>query len=130
MRYFRLATYFLRLLFLSGLFGIGAAYATPFAYISNNFNNTVSVIDTATNTVVATVPVGTQPYDVAVNPPGTFAYMTNHTGDTVSVIDTATNTVVATVPVGVLPTGVAVNPAGTFAYVANTYSDTVSVIDT
>ena len=35
-----------------------AAQAAPFAYIPNAGDNTVSVIDTATNTVTATVPVG------------------------------------------------------------------------
>jgi YVTN family beta-propeller protein len=95
MRYFRLENCFLRLLILGALFGMGAAYAAPFAYISNFASNTVSVIDTATNTVVATVPVSF-PFGVAVNPAGTFAYVTD-ASNTVSVIDTATNTVVATV---------------------------------
>jgi YVTN family beta-propeller protein len=135
MRYFRLANYFLRLLILGALFGTGAAYAAPFAYISNGRSDTVSVIDTATNTVVATVPVESFPYGVAVNPAGAFAYVTNVFGGnlfggTVSVIDTATNAVVATVPVGPEPHGVAVNPAGTFVYVANYVSNNVSVIDT
>ena len=38
-----------------------SAQAAPFAYITDAGSNTVSVIDTATNTVVATVPVGIQP---------------------------------------------------------------------
>src|ERR1019366_2879897 len=78
--------------------------AGTFAYVANaGSSTTVSVIDTATNAVVATVPVGTTPHGVAVNPAGTFAYVTNQTSNTVSVIDTATNTVVATVPVGTAP---------------------------
>jgi YVTN family beta-propeller protein len=35
--------------------------AAPFAYVANETSNNVSVIDTATNTVVATVPVGITP---------------------------------------------------------------------
>ena len=62
-----------------------------------------SVSDTATNTVVATVAVGTKPYVVAVNPAGTRAYVSNFNSSNVSVIDTATNTVVATVAVGASP---------------------------
>jgi len=54
------ASCFLRLLILGALSGMGAADATPFAYISNEGSNTVSVIDTATNAVVATVPVVTR----------------------------------------------------------------------
>src|SRR6266404_279029 len=79
------------------------------AYIPNSSSNNVSVIDTSTNTVVATVSVGANPQGVAVNPAGTRAYITNGTSDTVSVIDTATNTVVTTIPVGDSPQGVAVN---------------------
>ena len=61
------------------------------------------MIDTATNTVVATIPVGASPQGVAINPDGTFAYVANGGNDNVSVIDTATNTVVATIPVGDAP---------------------------
>jgi YVTN family beta-propeller protein len=39
-----------------------------FAYVANKDSNTVSVIDTATNTVVATVPVGSAPIGVAITP--------------------------------------------------------------
>ena len=48
----------------------GAAFAAPFAYISNYASNNVSVIDTGTNSVVATVPVGNGPFSGAVNPEG------------------------------------------------------------
>ena len=105
-------------------------WATPFAYIPNHGANTVSVIDTASNTVTTTITVGSAPYGVAVNPASTRVYVTNETSNTVSVIDTATNTVTATIPVGVTPEGVAVNPAGTRVYVANWNSYTVSVINT
>jgi len=101
------------------------------AYVTNDNSDTVSVIDTATNTVVATVDVGIFPIDVAVSPDGTRAYVVNSSGSTVSVIDTATNTVVATLAVE-HPTGVAVTPDGTRAYVTGGTDGTyrVSVIDT
>jgi YVTN family beta-propeller protein len=90
----------------------------------------VSVIDTATNTVVATVVVGNNPDAVAITPDGDFAYVANFGSNTVSVIDTATNTVAATVPVGLGPDAVAITPNGADAYVANLDSNNVSVIDT
>jgi len=105
-------------------------WAAPFAYIANYNSSNVSVIDTATNTVTATVTVGTNPYGVSVNPAGTRVYVTNGGTNNVSVIDTATNTVTATVAVGSSPRGVSVNPAGTRVYVANSGSANVSVIDT
>ena len=102
----------------------------PFAYITSYYNNIVSVIDTATNTVTAMVNVGSHPFGVAVSPDGTKAYVTNGDSNTVSVIDTATNTVTATVNVGKWPYGIAVSPEGTRAYVANENSKTISVIET
>jgi YVTN family beta-propeller protein len=112
--------------------GVSGASATPStrAYVTNLISGTVSVIETATNTVTATIPVGSSPRGVAVSPDGTRAYVTNESSDTVSVIDTATNTVTATIPVGDGPDSVVVTPEGTRAYVANQGSGTASVIDT
>ena len=101
-----------------------------YAYITNYNSNTVSVINTSSNTVIATVDVRNNPHGVAVNPAGTKVYVTNEEDKTVSVIDTATNTVTATVNVGKQPYGVAVNPIGTKVYVANIVDSTVSVINT
>jgi YVTN family beta-propeller protein len=90
----------------------------------------VSVIDTATNSVVATVAVGNDPVDIAITPNGAFAYVVNDQTENVSVIDTSTNTVVGIVPVGLTPRGVAITPDGAFAYVTNESDSTVSVIAT
>ena len=77
---------------------ISIADAAPFAYITNTGSNNVSIIDTATNTVIATVPVSNSPMGVAVTPDGTKVYVTNSDSNDVSVINTTTNTVTATVP--------------------------------
>ncbi|MGH6839291.1 MAG: beta-propeller fold lactonase family protein [Methylocella sp.] len=113
-----------------------AAAAAPFAYVTNESDNTVSVIDTATNKVVATVPVAGGVGSIAVAPDGKHAYVANFDSNTVSVIDTASNTVVATVPIGCSPAsntscllnGVAVTPDGKYAYVANSTSIRLPVI--
>src|SRR5207244_5073950 len=97
------------------------------AYVANGGSNaltdpgiTVSVIDTASDTVVATVAVGSVPYGVAITPDGSRAYVTNQGDTTVSVISTASNTVVATIPLGVPVAnslyGLAITPDGTHAY--------------
>jgi len=51
----------------------GQAAVPPgtYAYVANNNSDNVSVINTATNTVTATVPVGDDPQQVAVAPDGT-----------------------------------------------------------
>ncbi|WP_326608936.1 Ig-like domain repeat protein [Streptomyces scopuliridis] len=100
------------------------------AYVTNEGDNTVSVISTATNTVTATIPVGSVPFWVAITPNGLTAYVTNSGDNTVSVISTATNTVTTTIPVGSVPLGVAIPPNGLTAYVTNSGDNTVSVIDT
>jgi YVTN family beta-propeller protein len=54
--------------------------------VGSNPSGSVSLIDTATNTVITTVPVGNFPTFVAVSPDGTHLYVVNSFGDTVSVI--------------------------------------------
>ena len=72
-------------------------------YVANHGSHTVSVLSTATNTVLTTVPVGTNPRGLAITPDGAWVYVANYNSSTVSVIATATNTVVDTVPVGEYP---------------------------
>ncbi|MFO7400958.1 MAG: hypothetical protein C0P63_016450, partial [Actinomycetales bacterium] len=58
------------------------------AYLTNQGNDTVSVVDITTNTVIATIPVGGAPTGVAAGPGGTRVYVANRDSDTVSVINT------------------------------------------
>ncbi len=104
--------------------------ASPYTYITNAGSNIVSVIDTATNNVTASVNVGSDSYGVVGNPEGTKVYVTSIYSNTVYVIETATNTVTASVNVGGVPYGIAINPAGAKVYVASYGTNTVSVIDT
>jgi YVTN family beta-propeller protein len=81
--------------------------------VANYESGTVSVIDTSTNTVVATVPVGSEPLRLAVTPSRGYVYVANDTGaaptGTVSVIKTSTNTVVNTVSVNNGPDAIAIS---------------------
>lgn len=88
------------------------------AYLVNPGPNTVTVLDTTTNRVVATTPVGDEPRGLAAIPDGRRVYVSNYGSNTVSVIDTATDTVTATIPVGDGPAGVAVSADGRRVYVA------------
>ena len=68
-------------------------------YVTDNGNGNVFVVNTASNAVIAKVPVGSLPYGIAVTPDGKKVYVVNSM-DAVSVIDTASNNVTATVNVG------------------------------
>ena len=70
--------------------------------MANTSSNSVSVIDTATNSVVRDRGRGRGP-DIDVNRVGTRVYVANGSSNNVSVIETMTNTVVATVAVGNSP---------------------------
>ena len=118
-------------LFALFLLGAASAYAAPFAYITSEDDGTVSVIDTATNTVTTTIPVGRFPLGVAVNAAGTRAYVGNYEDQSISVIDTSTNTVVDTVSVSPNDVqGIAVSADGTRVYAVGGETGMVSVIDT
>ena len=103
---------------------------TANAYVANSANGTVSVINTATNTVTKTLTVGANPYAVTLTPNGAFAYITNGNSGSVSIINTSSNTVTGTIGVGTNPYGIATSPDGTKVYVTNNGSNTVSVINT
>jgi YVTN family beta-propeller protein len=100
------------------------------AYMANSTSGTVSVINTTSFTVAATVTVGTSPRGCCVTPDLTKAYVSNFTDGTVSVINTATNLVTATITVGNGPGGIAVTPNGSQVLVANYTDGTVSIIST
>jgi YVTN family beta-propeller protein len=73
----------------------------------------ISVLDTTTNTVVATIPVGDQQSfltDVALSFDGRFAYVTDATARDVKVISLATNAVVEQLPVDGAPQSVTLTP--------------------
>ena len=98
--------------------------------LTDHFNNVVRVLSTANNSIVASIPVGSAPDQVAFSPDGRLAYVSNILSWTVSVIDTATLTVVATVGgVGAGANTVCVSPDGGRVYVGSHWNG-VSVIDT
>src|SRR6476646_342452 len=83
---------------------------TPLVYIANTASNnlTVNTVNNAgtTSTASLTVPVGTGPIDLAVDPSGKFLYVANNGSSTVSVLNaniTAANTTTALISTS--PTG-------------------------
>jgi uncharacterized repeat protein (TIGR01451 family) len=102
----------------------------PIVYVVNSGNFTVSAYDPVAKSIVASIPVGVSPVQVAITPNGNTAYVDNLIGNSVSVIDTATNTVTDTIPVSGFPDGVTVSPDGSELYVSELLGQSVAVIST
>jgi len=105
----------LRCLVLPVLVALGcvSAAAQCTVYVPTHKSNSVAVIDTVLDRVVAIVPVQFQPLAVAITPNGAFAYVTNSGwpvgSNSVSVIASSMNKMVDTVQgVAVAPEGVAI----------------------
>ena len=98
------------------------------AYVTNMDSNSVTPIDTATNTAEAPIALPGAPLAVAITPDGKTAYVTTQamsdpaTGS-VTPIDTATNTPGTPIPIGDTPLAVAISPDGKTAYVASQAGD-------
>jgi YVTN family beta-propeller protein len=116
---------------LMAAFGFHSAQAQVTAYVTNGSSNNVSVIDVASNTVIATISVGNFPVGVVVAPDGELAYVTNFFNGTISIIDTSTNTVTSTINLGAFsgPNLLAITPDGKRLYVPET-NNRVAVVST
>jgi YVTN family beta-propeller protein len=71
----------------------------------------VSVVDVATDSIVATVAVGVRPWGIALTSDGRKLYTANGPSNDVTVVDTETMQVLKKIPAGELPWGVAVGRA-------------------
>jgi YVTN family beta-propeller protein len=104
-----------------------------FAYVGNEFSDSVSVIDTRNNSVVTNIKVpetAVGPVGVAITPDGKRAYVAILESGTVVVIDTERMKAIKSINVGAAPSFLAVTPNGRRVYVTNQGSEDVSVIDT
>ncbi|MDX2131868.1 MAG: hypothetical protein SFY69_07440 [Planctomycetota bacterium] len=83
----------------------------------NPVSRNVSIIDTGSRTVRATIDTGDRIGGVAVTPDGQTAVAVNSDSNTVSIIDLNTDAVVATLPVVTRPWHVKISPDGSTAAV-------------
>ena len=107
-----------------------ASAAGPKAYIGNFKDNTVSVIDTGTAGVVATVPVAAGPHGMIATPDGRTIYVSGDASSEVSVIDAASDRVSRSIDVGKSPHGLAMTPDGRALLVGVYGEDRVAIVDT
>ncbi len=98
-------------------------------YVANFRSNTVSVIDSDTNTVIKNIHVRDGPRFIEAIAGGGAVYVANFRSNTVSVIDSDTNTVIKNITVGDRPRFIEALAGGGAVYVTNSGSDSVSVIN-
>jgi len=79
-------------------------------YVSNGRGGTVSVIDTKSDEVTASIQVGTRPWGIALSPDGRYLFAANGPSDDVSVVDLKTHTEIKRVKSGKSPWSVAIIP--------------------
>jgi serine/threonine-protein kinase len=104
------------------------AYVTVNNHPDNTVNSVV-YIDTATNRVLDTVPVGLRPFAPQTSPDGNLLYVPLHNEGRVEVLDTESAREVDSYEVPPNPHWIAVSGDGTLAYTANHESNVISVLD-
>jgi YVTN family beta-propeller protein len=96
-------------------------------YVANAISNDVSIIDTESDTVIATAATGRRPLLPCVASDGTV-YLPSGPDETVTTL-TAGGHVLGTVGVGASPHDVAVSPDARWAYQPNTAGNNLTIID-
>ncbi len=99
------------------------------AYVSNEKDNTVSVIDTDKLEVVKTIRVGQRPRGIGMTKDGKSVIVAVGDSNTIQIIDAKTKEITGRLPSGIDPEFFSFDPAGKTLYVANENDNTVTVIN-
>ncbi|HWZ28209.1 MAG TPA: YncE family protein [Gemmatimonadales bacterium] len=99
------------------------------AYVTDQFGNALSVLDAASHTLVATIPLGDGGFNLGVAPDGGRVYATT-AGGHVLVISTADNQIVDSMRVGSASNGVAFSPDGKTVYISSRDAGTITAFRT
>ena len=98
-------------------------------FVSNEKDDTVSVIDTTSRKVINTIKVGERPRGVTLSQDFKNLYVCASDADTIQVIDIATGKVIHDLPSGEDPETFALHPDGKHLYVANEDDALATVVD-
>src|SRR2546426_9421516 len=97
---------------------LSQARAAPFACVPNERSGTVSVIDTASDRVVATIKTGGKPRGIAASPDGRQLYVSDQPNGSLVVVDLAAREISEQIPGGKTPEGVTISRDGPLIAVA------------
>ncbi len=109
--------------------GISYDYADHTVFVAEMGNNTVSVVSSITNKVIAYIYVQSEPMGIAYDQANGLVYVTNYKTDNVTVINGTTYNIVQVIPVGKNPDNLVYDPYNGYIYVADYYGNNVTVID-
>lgn len=99
-------------------------------YVTNDVEDTVSVIDLSLKKTIATIKVGSEPHGIATTRDGKYVYVANRGGSTFSVIDASRKAIIAVKEVGRQPEHFTLTPDGKYMMLAvSTGSDRILMID-
>lgn len=113
-------------------FGLVVSPDNKFVYVANNADNTVSVIETKTNTVQTVISSVPNPADIAISSDGSKLYVSNEVEPgTVTLVDLSNGNSTETINgFGSRPYWLALTPDGTQLWVSNFGGNTVDIVDT
>jgi YVTN family beta-propeller protein len=100
-------------------------------YVTTELDNSVTVIDPTTLSVVGTIPTGrSQSHMLAISGDGRRGYTANVSSGTVSVLDLESRTLVAVIPVATVVQRISVSADGRWVFTADQTKLRLAVIDT
>lgn len=99
-------------------------------WVVNPDAGSVTALDTRRLTKIAEIPVGRDPWALAISPDGRSVYVVDRAGGALVVVDTRSLVVRARLPVGPEPATVALSPTGATAYVTLEASGELALVDT
>ncbi len=111
--------------------GVSVNHTGTFAYVGNpSGNQSISVINTATNMISATIPINGEAGDMLISSDDSKLYVNDY--PYITVINTSTNTIISDFTLGnyITPTGIALSPDGSKLYVANGTNNDILVVNT
>src|SRR5215469_498626 len=114
---------------LAAVFLAASIAAADTIYVSNEKDNTITVVDGKTLEPTKTIPVGQRPRGIVLSKDGKSLYICASDSDHIEVLDLARDQVVRTLPSGADPEYFALDPTGKLLYVANEDDNLVTIVD-
>ena len=93
--------------------------AAEFAYVTNEKDDNISVIDLEQQKVIKEIPVGQRPRGIIFNHDQSLAYICASDSDRIQILDLNTEEIVGELPSGEDPETIALHPNGKIIYTSN-----------